>query len=130
MTSSFDQPDDASAWGWSSSERDPLVRTPAEMLSDLDEALDLLQELDELCNSPETAGTELDAPESCSEPDDFGEAWSYPHGLSDQSSGEGGDSGSFVSATGDWDAVPEHFLSHRLLNYSKRLLLSKQLFRS
>ena len=108
MTSSFDQPDDASAWGWSSSERDPLVRTPAEMLSDLDEALDLLQELDELGNSPETAGTEFDAPESCSEPDDFGEAWSYRHGLSDHSSGEGGDSGSLVSARGDWGAVPEH----------------------
>ena len=52
MSSSFDQPDDASSWRWNCGK----VRSTHEMLSDVDAALNLVEEMikSEAADSPST----------------------------------------------------------------------------
>lgn len=59
MTSSFDQPDDSAAWRWMDGDELPKVRTSEDMLSDLEDACGLLDELASACDRQEKGGWEL-----------------------------------------------------------------------
>ena len=59
MTSSFDQPDDSAAWRWMDGDELPKVRTSEDMLSDLEDACGLLDELASARDRQEKGGWEL-----------------------------------------------------------------------